>query len=38
MHPVEDLGESLESNEGTENMVLNRLRMRMYLKELHIYT
>jgi hypothetical protein len=38
MHPVEDLGESLVSKDGSELMMLNRLRLRQYLKELHIYT
>ena len=38
MHPVEKFGESLLTSEGTHEMMLNRLRLRMYLKELHLYT
>lgn len=38
MDPVEELGETLNTKEGVQLMILNRLRFRMYLKELHIYT
>ena len=37
MHPVEPQ-ESFTTKEGTDLMVMNRLRLRMYLRELHLYT
>jgi len=38
MSPVEQFGESLNNKDGADLMVLNRLRLRMYLRELHLYT
>lgn len=38
MTPVEELGESLLSEKGKQLMVATRLKLRMYLRELHIYT
>jgi len=38
MLPLEHLGESITNAEGKRRMVENRLKLRMYLRELHLYT